>query len=298
MLKLFALATLLTGCLADVDAADDDGDFVDPETAEASADLNTTPGVNGSACIASPYNCRFHAGTGQRVMNGSSESWALTPGVALRDGNGTELGTMTSGHGTFNYGQIKVLAGLQHALLTGSSNASAAWYPISRIVDADAFRAADPKRIEAQDTGEAKLGCYEVRESVDTSISWKKVVKNTTSEHHDDLGDYLPLQRENGKRSVNIVFSVPGFSLGGATTDHVLTRMPDGSRTKFQRIGVPTDSGKPSISIPLWVKDAHGHYAKQSGTARFLYGYVKTTAGKRYGWMAQDALVPADSGCP
>jgi hypothetical protein len=42
---------------------------------------------------------------------------------------------------------------------------------------------------------------------------------------------------------------VPGFGLGGASTDH----FPAG--TRFHRVRVPTSTGRPSITIPLWVKD-------------------------------------------
>lgn len=66
---------------------------------------------------------------------------------------------------------------------------------------------------------------------------------------------------------------------------------------KFQRVDVPTSSGRPSIAIPLWVQDGAGRYRKQSGTLRFLYGYVRTPGGtRRFGWMARPAL-EVSSGC-
>jgi hypothetical protein len=84
---------------------------------------------------------------------------------------------------------------------------------------------------------------------------------------------------------------VPGFGLGGATMDH----FPAGAQ--FQRVEVPTDTGLPSITIPLWGQDSAGRYRTQSGTMRFLYGYVRAADGtKRFGWMAQDA-VEVSSGC-
>jgi hypothetical protein len=133
-----------------------------------------------------------------------------------------------------------------------------------------------------------------VRNSHDSGIELKKVVYDSQvgENGHERAGDYLPLLRNNGARSVNLIFMVPGFGLGGATTDH----FPAG--TKFQRVDVPTSSGRPSISIPLWVKDGNGRYRKQSGTMRFLYGYVRAGDGvRRFGWMAQDAL-QVSTGCP
>ena len=84
---------------------------------------------------------------------------------------------------------------------------------------------------------------------------------------------------------------VPGFGLGGATTDH----FPAG--TRFRRVAVPTDSGRPSITIPLWSRDSSGRYRRQDGTMRFFYGFVVGNGVKRFGWMSEDAL-QVSSGCP
>jgi hypothetical protein len=82
---------------------------------------------------------------------------------------------------------------------------------------------------------------------------------------------------------------VPGFGLGGPAIDI----FPAG--TRFRRIDVPTTTGEPSITIPLWAKDGSGDYKKQSGTMKFIYGYVNTEPGtKRFGWMSLDALVATD----
>jgi hypothetical protein len=134
------------------------------------------------------------------------------------------------------------------------------------------------------------MACYAIRNSHDATLELKKVVRDSTATH-ERAGNYLPLPRASGVRSANLVFSVPGFGLGGATTDH----FPAG--TKFQRVQVPTSAGVPSISIPLWVKASNGHYTKQSGEMRFFYGYVKAADGvKRFGWMAEDAL-QTSTGC-
>jgi hypothetical protein len=98
--------------------------------------------------------------------------------------------------------------------------------------------------------------------------------------------------RANGERSANLVFSVPGFGLGGATSDHFR------AGTKFQRVGVTTKAGPPSISIGLWVANSEGRYIVRSGSMRFIYGYIVGDGGvKRFGWMAMDAL-KVSGGCP
>ena len=104
-------------------------------------------------------------------------------------------------------------------------------------------------------------------------------------------GDYQPLVRNNGVRSANLTFNVPGFGLGGVAVDH----FPAG--TKFRRLDVPTSNGAPSIDIPLYVKDSAGRYRKKSGEMKFIYGYIMAKTGtKRVGWMAYDALL-ASGGC-
>ena len=291
------LASSTTACVDGITAADgDDGaDLVDTSvddgTGGALSSHALAAGVNGRYCTASDYNCRFHDGDQRVVTNGGSESWGISPGASVRDGDGTALVLETGSTLTFNYGQIRTLAGKAHALALSTSNASAGWYPVDHILGEASFRT-NVGNVDAKGDGLAKMACYEIRDTVDESLVLKKVVHNSQvgPTGHERAGDYLPLERANGGRSANLIFSVPGFGLGGATTDH----FPAGS--KFQRLDVPTDAGPPSISIPLWVQDGSGAYKKRSGTMRFLYGYIVGNGVERFGWMAQDALTPS-SGC-
>ncbi len=250
------------------------------------------PGANGTVCIASPYNCRFRPG-GSRVETSSGrEYWGIRPGASIRDGNGRVLRTETRSKMTFNYGQTRLLAGKAHALALSTSNNSAGWYPIDRILGEASFRARMGE-VNARDPGGGKMACYEIRNSHDASIELKKVVFDSQvgARGHERAGDYLPLLRDNGERSANLIFSVPGFGLGGATSDHF------GAGTRFQRVEVPTDTGRPSIEIPLWVKDGSGAYRRRSGSLTFLYGYIRAADGvRRFGWMAREA-VKVSSGC-
>lgn len=248
-------------------------------------------GVNGDFCIESPFNCRFREpGVSQRVTTASGlDSWGVEPGASIRDGHGDVLATSTRTRMTFNYGQTRALAGKAHALALSTDNGSAGWYPIERILGESSFRARMGE-VNARDPDEDEMACYEIRDSHDASRELRKVVYDSTATH-ERAGDYMSLVRNNGRRSANLIFMVPGFGLGGATTDH----FPAG--TKFQRVWVPTNSGRPSITIPLWVKDGAGRYRKQQGTMRFLYGYVVGNGDRRFGWMAQDAL-KVSSGCP
>ena len=249
-------------------------------------------GVNGDYCLASSYNCKLRVEGGNRVATNdpADDNWGLATGGAIRDGNGTVVGTSTRTSSAFNYGQTRTFAGEVHAFAVSTSNGSAGWLPVSSILGRTSFEQ-KVGHVSALSSGLGKLGCYAVRNTHDPVLELKKVVYDSDAEH-ERAGDYLPLVRNNGLRSVNLTFNVPGFALGGVAVDH----FPAG--TKFQRLDVPTDTGVPSIDIPLWVKDSAGRYRKQDGTMKFLYGYVIAATGtRRNGWMAYDALA-VSSGCP
>lgn len=282
-MKPWPVLLLLTACVVG-----DEDDDLDVEE-ESIAAIRTFDGVNGHECIASPFNCRFRAGSSRVMTQGGDESWGVTTGASVRDGNGTPLSIQTGSRLTFNFGQTRYLAGKAHALALATSNGSAGWYPIDHIKGETSFRHQNGE-VNGKDPGIGEMACYEIRNSHDSSIELRKVVKDSKAEH-ERAGDYLPLVRADGRRSANLVFSVPGFGLGGATTDHFL------AGTKFRRVQVPTGAGVPSITIPLWVKNSAGRYLKQSGELRFFYGYIRATDGvKRWGWMAEDAL-SVSSGC-
>ena len=270
---------------ADIEGEQDDS-VVDPLAASTKGD----PGVNSKYCKASDYNCRFRYDDSRITAPDGGQLWAVTPGASVRDGKGDPMYVQAGTQLKFNYGQIRTLAGKAHALAMSTSNGSSGWYPVDHIVQEQAFRAR-VGNVDAKDPQLGKLACYEVR-NVDFPASYteKKVVKNSQSTN-EKIGDYMPLLRKDGKRSANLVFSVPGFGLGGATTDH----FPAG--TKFQRVKVTTTAGNPSITIPLYVKDGNGDYLKHSGDATFLYGYVVGNGVKRFGWMAQES-VASSNGCP
>ena len=144
--------------------------------------------------------------------------------------------------------------------------------------------------MNAKDTDGERLGCYAIKDSFDKSIELKKVVYNAQTKN-ERLGDYLPRVRKNGGRYANLAHNVPGYGLGGPAIDIY----PSG--TKFQRVDVPTKNGKPSITIPLWVKASNGTYTKRSGSTKFIYGYITSKTGtRRFGWMTLDAL-KVSSGC-
>jgi hypothetical protein len=280
---------LSSACLGEAS----DGDDTVSEASVTTEEQALFAGVNGDACEESPYNCKLRVSGGNRVATNDPDddnAWGLELGVPVRDGNGAVMATSTKTSTTFNHGQSRTFAGETYVFAVSTSNSSAGWMPLSSIKGQDSF-ASKVGHVSALGAGLGKLGCYAVRNSHDASIELKKVVYDSEATH-ERAGDYLPLVRVNGKRSVNLTFNVPGFSLGGVAVDH----FPAG--TKFQRLDVPTNSGPPSIDIPLWVQDSAGRFRTQSGSMKFIYGYViAATTTKRVGWMAYDAL-EVSSGCP
>jgi hypothetical protein len=287
------LASVLFAC-TDPDEEDLDEDLYDEETPVDTTAIEARrlfPGENGDWCIASPYNCRFREpGVSQRVLTaGGDDSWGVEPGASVRDGNGDVMVRSTRTRMTFNFGQTRALAGKAHALALSTDNGSAGWYPIDHILGETSFRARMGE-VNARDPRAGRMACYEIRNSHDALRELRKVVYDAQTSH-ERAGDYMSLPRASGRRSANLIFMVPGFGLGGATTDH----FPAG--TKFRRVRVPTDTGRPSITIPLWSRDGAGRYRVQNGTMRFFYGYIVGNGDKRFGWMAEDAL-QVSTGCP
>ncbi len=304
MLQRLTVVTALlafSGCVADVATTtdnpdgDDDSDLIDTSDAGFSTHVSYA-GVNGDVCKASKFNCHVRDG-GSRVTTpanaNTDQRWAIAAGEQVYDGEGTALHAETGASLVFNYGMLKTINGREMALAMASSNGSSAWFPVDHIVDRATFLAND-RAVNAKTTGEAHLSCYTVRNSDNTAIELRKVVYNshTGIDGHERAGDYMSLVRANGKRSANLAYVVPGFALGGETSDHVL------AGTRFQRVTVPTDTGAPSISIPLYVKDSAGAFKKKDGAMRFIYGFTRTAGVARFGWMSMDALTATPGECP
>jgi hypothetical protein len=287
---LAGLALLVSGCVTNAP----EGEMDEEEAGTSQAGVSLTKGVNGGACYMSPYNCKLRVDGGNRIAHvDGTLDWGVDASTPVLDGNGAVLGLEKGSSLKFNYGQERTFAGQRHVFAMTTSNRSAGWFPLSAVQSSDTLssRVGD---VRAHRAGLAKMHCYEVRDSSDPTLEVKKVVKDTTASpgpSGEAAGDYLPRVRENGKRSVNLIFNVPGSGLGGPAIDH----FPAG--TRFQRLDVPTDSGRPSLDVPLWLQDGSGHFVKPAGSMKFVYGYVVSKTGEtRVGWIAYDALTPS-SGC-
>ena len=193
----------------------------------------------------------------------------------------------TYDHLAFNYGQDRAFGGKTYVFARGSSNASTGWVPLDAVVS-NAVLAGRIGEVNAKDTGGARMGCYQVRASHDASIAKLKVVRGDAGPEADD---YLAIPRTNGKRYANLVFNLPGDALGGPAVDIFE------SGTRFQRIEVPTETGRPSLDVKLYALDDPNRFTGK--TMKFIYGFVRTDGTQRFGWMAMDALSAVSSTpCP
>lgn len=293
IIALAGLALMLAGCAAGAEDPDDLDDADEAGATESGVSLRK--GVNGGACYMSPYNCKLRVEGGNRIAHKDGTlDWGVVPGAAVLDGNGDVLGVQQGDTLKFNYGQRRTFGGQEHVFAMSTSNHSAGWFPLASVKSADvlASRVGD---VRAHRSGLAKMACYKVKDAFDADLAVKKVVKDTSAPPGpvgEAAGDYLARARANGLRSVNLIYNVPGSGLGGPAIDH----FPAG--TRFQRLDVPTDTGRPSLDVPLWLQDGGGRFLKPAGQMKFIYGYVVTKTGAvRTGWMAYDALTPS-SGCP
>lgn len=279
-------------------AAETDDEVQDETDSELSA---LKAGVNSAACKRSPYNCGLHPGHGQRVQNAAGgEDWAVDAsyakangGVPVVDGNGNSMGKSKKTEFTLNYGQTRRLKGVTYVMALSAGVGSAGWVPI------DAFRSKDSLRahvgeVNAHGSALKEMGCYAVSKTFDADLNKYKVVKGATDKDAKEPDDYLPQKRSNGAVYANLAFSVPGDDLGAPAVDI----FPAG--TKFRRLDVTTwDGGAPSLDVKLYSKPSGStkYTTLSNRRMKFIYGYIMSAEGIRYGWMPLDGL-DESSGCP
>ena len=272
------------------------GEIASDEAPEGSIQTLTHDGSrgNGSVCVGSIYNCKLRPSGGNRLAHvDNSLDWGVERDVEILDGNGDVLGINKTSTIKINYGTRRTFNSKRYIYAMSTTNKSSAWFPLDAVKSADVV---DERlgNVVARVDDLKKMACYEVRNDMDETLASKKVVYDTKEPAGpvgEAAGDYLARVRANGKRSINLAFSVPGLGLGSPAVDH----FPAG--TKFQRLEVPTDRGLPSLDIKLYSAAANGHFTVPAGVLKFIYGYVVSKTGdRRAGWIAYDALKVSE-GC-
>jgi hypothetical protein len=256
------------------------------------------PGVSGTRCLVSPYNCSLNnrKGDGQLIIGANGDWWPVKKmiyEIPVYDGNGDLIGFTNKKKFQFNLGQMRSIAGQLMVFAKSTGLGSTGWIPSYVLENADELPGPNINSL-ANSKVLQNLGCFEISETYDESLEGLKVVRDARSKNERPT-DYLPLKRKGGKTLMNLAFNVPGFSLGGAAIDI----FPSG--TKVNRLDVPTldDSYRSEISVPLYEKNPiTGRYTKNSGSMSFVYVGIQTKENViRYGWMAKDGLVASES-CP
>ena len=238
--------------------------------------------------------------------------WEIKQGAPVVDGSGAIIGTAfdtaTAGDGRrvntaqFNYGMTKVIAGklfvyafvirikpddkaranmLPDSIKKGTINTSA-WLPLDAVVEKETL-------LEHIGVGEGKLprlplGSTKFRITGGRPDLYMTNVGEEMSIIEDvEFGahpsDYL--RRPSG--TVNILYSVPGFSLGGQSLDSILIS----SGAIFRPV-----KGAKTFTMPTYYPPKHPLKGKMSDkTQTFIYGAVETPGSETiYGWIAREAL--------
>ncbi|MCB9597078.1 MAG: hypothetical protein H6719_30420 [Sandaracinaceae bacterium] len=267
------------GCAVAVGAEDD---AEDDETGISQDALTCSGGCCGSA-----YNCgvpdpRLRDGCGgARIRNGSTGSceWPLRADAerSMYDGLGNRIGEVRSDAVRLNQGIRKHFGGrwLVYAFaatirdLEGNLLHASGWIEQADLVHASALHG------YTLALGDPGNGYYETR--------WRVV----TDGREDYVDRYL--HAPGGARYpatdylvrpfglVHLTYSVPGFNLGGHATDS----FPPGAIFRRAR-------GVSQIDVPLYGPRGY----RSSRTLHFVYGYVHDGEGRRYGWLAKEALAP------
>lgn len=282
--------------------------------------------VDGRKCYGSELNGQRAVGKDERQFTDSNRvinskplrpdhplEWEVEEGTEIYDGAGVLMGTVAADlkvgdrnvpSSKFNFGMSKVLGGklclyafsvsinptpeLKKIMAPDDARRSrvstSAWLQLDRVVDKEAL-------LERIGVGKVKLPRLPLEdkrfkitggnpEQYMTGAGELRIVK-------DPAADPVPshyLRRPSG--TVNIIYSVPGFGLGGQgldsflITDGILFRPAKGAKVFVQ---------------PTYFPAKHPQAGKVSPkTMTFIYGAAEVKGVEPvYGWVSREALVPA-----
>lgn len=295
---------------------------VDPATLKQYPDSRSFT-VNGRKCFGSELNGQRAFAPEEKQHTRSNRiinpkplcpdqplEWEVQAGTEIYDGAGVLMGTVPArlkvGERTvpvskFNFGMSKVLHGrvclyafsvslkpapaianqVDPADAAAGMTSTSAWLPLDRVVDKEAL-------LELIGLGKPKLPALPLEEKgfritggnpklYFTECGEMSIVRDVASgpvpSHY--------LRRPSG--TVNLIYSVPGFGLGGQGLDSFLV----GSDLEF----FPAKGAKVFVQ-PTYFPSKHPQAGKVSPqTMTFLYGAVKVKGQQPvYGWLAKEAL--------
>ena len=268
------LALALGGCVAEL--GDD----------EAEAGLSQDELTCSGSCCGSRYNCRVpdrdlrRGCSGARIRNPATGDcmWPLASDAdrSVYDGLGNRVGEVRSDAVRLNQGIRKQRDGrwLVYAfnttvrMTTGELRPFSGWIRQSDLVHTSHLHG------YTLALGDPGNGHYETRWQItgDGREDYEGYFLHAIDGTRYPATDYL--LRPFGL--VHLTFTVPGFNLGGHATDS----FPPGAIFRRAR-------GVDQIEIPLYGPNG---YRSSRYSLRFVYGYVHDGEGRRYGWIAKEAL--------
>ncbi len=297
--------------------------LVDPASLQQHED-NRRFTVDGRLCFGSELNGRRATAPEERENLESNRvknpkplrkdrelDWALKPGAEVFDGAGILMGTVPAeldvdGRkipvGKFNFGMSKVMDG--RVFLYGfsirvkpspklsklidkqvaGSMATSAWLPLDSVVEVESL-------LERVGVGKVSLPRLPLEKQGFRITGGNP--KQYMTEHgevrivKDPNAEPVPshyLRRTSG--TVNIIYSVPGFGLGGQGLDSLLV----GQGIVFR----PANGAKVFVQ-PTYYPGKHPESGKVTPmTMTFIYGAAEVKGVEPvYGWVAKEALEPA-----
>lgn len=270
-------------------------------------------GSHGRQCFGSELNCRQAETSGtrsNRVVNpippGTTTSqavlWPTENDAPIVDGTGKLIGSIrpidVNGRMIYatkiNHGMTKIISGEVHVYAfstpvilkqrprSGEEEGVSAWIPLRTIKDKEAL-------LERLHPGTGRLPALvlEDRSYLVTGgdPSWYTTDKGTPFSIVADVGSgprpQHYLRREAG--TINLLFCVPGFGLGGHNLDSFLLS---------QEVGFRPAAGVRKITVPTYYPVGHPEMGEVTPkTMTFVYGAIDVQGSPRvYGWMAEEAL--------
>jgi hypothetical protein len=300
--------------------------MLDPQKLEQYED-NRVFRVNGRKCVGSELNGQRafepdeRSNTfSNRVINpdplkpGAEREWEVMPGTEVFDGAGTRMGTVAPRlkldarrvpTSKFNFGMSKVLNGrmclyaFSISIVPDESSrkivdpkeiedgavGTSAWLPLDQVVQKE-------RLIERVGIGKPGLPALPLEDKAFritggnprqymTEFGEMSIVRDI---HAGPVPSHY-LKRPSG--TVNVVYSVPGFGLGGQGLDSFLVS----DDLTFR----PATGAKVFVQ-PTWFPPKHPKAGEVSPmTMTFLYGAIQAKdAEPVYGWVAREAMTPID----
>jgi hypothetical protein len=275
--------------------------------------------ANGRKCVGSELNGKVlgekrpnRVTNPKPIVADAPLEWEVVEAAPVLDGAGNTIGTVSDPRraddgrrvhtAKFNFGMTKVIAGKLYlyafvirvkpdpaarthmeaeSIKNGTINTSA-WLPVDAVLEKEAL-------LERMGVGEGKLprlplGDTKFRITGGNPDFYMTNVGEELSIIKDvDFGahpsDYV--RRPSG--TVNILYSVPGFNLGGQSLDSFLIS----SNAIFRPV-----RGARTFTMPTYYPPKHPLKGKMAEkTQTFIYGAVETPNSETiYGWIAREAL--------